>query len=566
MRLFSRIAAAAALLLAPHAVHADAYNGSPKLAIILVFDQFRGDYLDRYRADFHAKNGWNLFLKQGAHFTECYYDYANLVTAAGHSTIGTASYTDGHGIPLNQWWVTGVDGVPHEITSVEDSRYTLVGVPAGQPVAPGASPHNELASTVGDELELATGGRAKVFGVSFKDRASILTSGHASKGAFWTEHTTGAWITSTYWMKQLPPWAVAFNTSKRAAEARRDAHAERGEFYEQVGSTPASVSYQLDFAKALIQGEQLGRNPAGVTDMLTVSISSTDILGHRVGPDSPEQRAMIDAADGQLDAFFTWLDSYVGLQNVIVALSGDHGVAPTEQESARVGMPGAAFPSRAMVAQVEAALEKRFPNVDRHGRALVLTPELPWLQIQPEPFQAAGVSESDAEEATAEAVRDFFAGQQRTAMLQTGLTQRVPEPQRVRDVYTASQMRQGRLPNDEYGRRVQRSYSPYVRWAVHMNLGLFQYPGAVAGAGHYSQNAYDRHVPLDLFGAAFVPGTYHDLVAPVDIAATFASLLRLNQPSASVGHVLTQVMRPEAAGSTGPSGASGPTTEAGAGR
>ncbi|MFN2975330.1 alkaline phosphatase family protein [Terriglobus aquaticus] len=552
MRLLSCALAAAALLLPSAAVHADAYNGSPKLAIILVFDQFRGDYLDRYRADFHAKNGWNLFLKQGAHFTDCYYDYANLVTAAGHSTIGTGSYTNGHGIPLNQWWVTGPNGVPHEITSVEDTRYTMVGMPAGQPVSPGASPHNELASTVGDELELATNGKAKVYGVSFKDRAAILTSGHASKGAFWTDHTSGAWITSTYWMQQLPPWAAAFNASKRAAEARREAHADTGEFYDRVGRTPASVSYQLDFAKALIQGEQMGRNPAGVTDMLTLSISSTDILGHGVGPDSPEQRAMIDAADAQLDAFFTWLDSYVGLQNVVVALSGDHGVAPTEQQSARIGMPGAAFSAPKMIAFVEAALEKRFPQVDRHGRSLVLSPELPWLQIQPEPFQAAGVKEEDAEEATAEAVRSFFAEQELAAAGHAVSAERLPESQRVRAVYTASQMRDGRLPNDPYGLRVQNSYSPYVRWAVHMNLGLFQYPGSAAGAGHYSQNAYDRHVPLDLFGAAFVPGTYHDPVAPVDIAATFASLLRLNQPSASVGHVLTQVMRPEAAGSTGP--------------
>lgn len=547
MRLFSRALAAAALLLAPHAIHADAYNGSPKLAIILVFDQFRGDYLDRYRADFHAKNGWNLFLQQGAHFTDCYYDYANLVTAAGHSTIGTASYTDGHGIPLNQWWITGPDGTPREITSVEDSRYRLVGVPAGQQTMPGASPHNELASTVGDELALATGGKAKVYGVSFKDRAAILTSGHASKGAFWTEHNTGAWITSTYWMNQLPAWAAQFNTSGRAAQARHEAKAETGEFYDEVGRTPASVSYQLDFAKALIQGEQLGKNPAGVTDMLTLSISSTDILGHKVGPDAPEQRAMIDAADGQLDAFFSWLDSYVGLQNVIVALSGDHGVAPTERQAERIGIPGYAFSSREMVAYVESALEKRFPKVNRQGRNLVLTPELPWLQLQPEPFQAAGVSESDAESAEAEAVRGFFAEQERAAQAHSVADQRLPEAQRVREVYTASQMRDGRLPATEYGRRVQRSYSPYVRWAVHMNLGLFNYPGAAAGAGHYSQNSYDRHVPLDLFGAAFVPGTYHDPVAPVDIAATFASLLRLNQPSASVGHVLTQVMRPEVA-------------------
>ena len=556
MPLFRRALVAASLLLLPHGSHADAYDGSPKLAIILVFDQFRGDYLDRYRADFHAKNGWNLFLKQGAHFTDCYYDYANLVTAAGHSTIGTGSYTDGHGIPLNQWWVTGEDGSPYEVTSVEDSRYLIVGLPPGVTNTPGASPHNELASTVGDELELATGGKAKVYGVSFKDRASILTSGHASKGAFWTEHANGGWVTSTYWMEQLPKWAADFNASGRAQKAREEAHA-TGDFYEQVGRTPASVSYQLDFAKALIQGEELGKNPAGVTDMLTLSISSTDILGHQVGPDSPEHRAMIDAADGQLDAFFTWLDKYVGLQNVAIALTGDHGVAPTEQVSVRVGMPGSAFAPAELVTFVEAALEKRFPKVELHGRNLVLIPELPWLQIQPEPFQAAGVREEDAEQVTAQAVRDFFAEEQQKSMQQTGAMHRLPEAQSVRGVYTATEMRDGRLPDDEYGRRVLHSYSPYVRWAVHMNLGLGEYPGAAAGAGHYSQNSYDRHVPLDFFGAAFVPGTYHTHVAPVDIAATFASLLRLNQPSASVGHVLTQAMRPEAAGSTGPGDQSG---------
>jgi predicted AlkP superfamily pyrophosphatase or phosphodiesterase len=91
-------------------LYADAYDAKPKLVVVLVFDQFRGDYLDRYRADFKTKNGWNLFLKQGAHFVDCYYDYANLVTAAGHSTIGTGAYTDGHGIPLNEWYEPGPDG------------------------------------------------------------------------------------------------------------------------------------------------------------------------------------------------------------------------------------------------------------------------------------------------------------------------------------------------------------------------------------------------------------------------------------------------------------------------
>lgn len=550
MRSLARAMAAVALLLCPVVSIASAYDGSPKLAIVLVFDQMRGDYLERYRADFHARNGWNLFLQQAAHFTECYYDYANLVTAAGHSTIATGAYTDGHGVPLNQWWVPGADGKPYEVTSVEDSRYTLVGVPGGLAVSPGASPKNELASTIGDELVLATNGKARVFGVSFKDRASILTSGHASRGAFWTEKDSGAWITSTYYMKQLPEWAAAFNGGARAQQARTEAKLAKGSFYEGIGRTPASVSYQLDFAKALIQGEHLGKNEAGVTDMLTLSISSTDILGHGVGPDSPEQRAMIDAADGQLDAFFTWLDGYVGLKNVVIALSGDHGVAPTEVMSEQVGVPGRAIDMKGMLGAVEASLEKRFPGAAKGGRKLVLGAELPWLQIDPEMFAAAHVSEADAETATAEALTAYFDAKAVAANAEGPVDHRLPEPERLRYVYTATQLRAGAVPATEYGRRALHSYSPVVLWAVHFNLGVFDYPGTRAGAGHYSQNSYDRHVPLDFYGAAFVPGMYRDPVAPVDIAATFASLLRLNQPSASVGHVLVQAMRPEAQNAT----------------
>ena len=521
--------------------HASAYDGSPKLVIVLVFDQFRGDYLDRYRADFHAKNGWNLFLQQGAHYTDCYYDYDNLVTAAGHATIGTASYTNGHGVPINEWWEPGSDGKERLVTSVQDDRYHLVGAPEGSVTAPGASPHNEVASTLGDELVLATGGRAKVYGVSFKDRAAILTSGHASRGAFWTDHDSGAWETSTYWMQQLPPWAAAFNASGRAAQARKEANSPAGSFYEGVGRTSASISYQLDFAKALIEGEHLGHNEAGVSDLLTVSISSTDILGHGVGPDSLQQRGMIDAADGQLDSFFTWLDKYVGLRNVIIAFTGDHGVAPVSAAANAIGMPARAVSSKSLLAFVEESLQAEFKL--KSNAKLVLGAELPWLQIDPAPFQAEGISEAKAEDATAAAVRAWVLAQNSVVTSSTSGRQRAAEPLLLSFVYTASQLRKGDVPNTPVARRELNSYSDRVRWAVHLNFGAYQYAGSETGATHYSGYAYDRHVPLDLYGAKFVPGTYHISAAPVDIAATLASLLRINQPSASVGRILTEAIQ-----------------------
>lgn len=550
MRLPHRLAAfalSAALVLGTSPrLHADAYNGTPKLVIILVFDQMRGDYLDRFRADFHAKNGWNLFLKQGAHYTDCYFDYANLVTAAGHSTIGTGSYTDGHGVPLNQWWQQDRDGKLHEVTSVEDDRYTLVGPPAGTVLSPGASPKNLGASTVGDELVLATGGKARVYGISFKDRASILASGHASRAAFWTDHDSGMWETSTYWTNTLPAWATAFNNGPRIAQARQQANVPKGAFYENVGRTPASVSYQLDFARALIEGEQLGHNPDGATDLITLSISSTDILGHGVGPDGPELRAMIDAADGQLDAFFTFLDKSIGLQNVAVALTADHGVAPIAAFANGVGMPVRSIPTRPMLDSVEQQLQARFKPSTKVK--YVLGAEYPWLQIDPAPFTAQGISEADAETATVDAIQTYFALLPIDTKQAKGAPgERLPEPLHTKFAYTATQLRTGAVPATDEGRRELHSYSPLVRWAVHLNFAAYQYPGGDNGATHYSGFSYDRHVPLDFFGAAFKPGTYHGLVQPVDIAATLASILRINQPSNSVGTVRTESMKPEPA-------------------
>ncbi|AFL89633.1 putative AP superfamily protein [Terriglobus roseus DSM 18391] len=551
LRRLAAAAVSAALCLSTAApARAAAYDGSPKLVIELVFDQFRGDYLDRFRADFKAKNGWNLFLKQGAHYTDCYYDYANLVTGPGHSTIGTGAYTDGHGVPVNDWYEKGPDGKLRYVQSIDDDRYTIVGQPAGAKVSPGASPHYEVASTLGDELVLATSGKARVFGVSLKDRAAILTSGHATKGAFWTDHESGRWITSTYWQKQLPAWVEAFNSGDAVAKARAASKIPEGSFYEKVGATQAGVAYQLDFAKALIQNEHLGHNEAGVTDLITISVSSTDIMGHRVGPDDPQQRALIDASDIELDRFFTWIDSTIGLKNVVVSMTGDHGVAPSVNAAVAMGMPAHGVPTRPMWDYVEKALQAKFKP--KGNVKYVLGGESPWLQIDPEPFQAQGISEQQAEDATADAVRDYFASLPASTTAQTGAPAgRLPEPLRVQFVYTASQLRNGQVPDTDQGRRELHSYSPAIRWAVHMNFGAYQYYGSEMGTTHYSANSYDRHVPLDFFGAAFQPGTYHNQVEPVDIAATFASLLRVNRPSAAVGHVRLEALKPEVTSMTG---------------
>jgi hypothetical protein len=166
----------------------------------------------------------------------------------------------------------------------------------------------------------------------------------------------------------------------------------------------------------------------------------------------------------------------------------------------------------------------------------------PYLLLNRYAFEAAGVNEEEAENTAKNMVQEIFS--RLTSADRDGTSSR-SEPPVLRHIYTAEQMREGRLPETQYGRLLAHSYSPYVGWALHLNFGPYQFPWRGSGTTHFSANSYDRHVPLEFFGSAFVPGTYHGVVAPVDIAATFASLLRINRPSAAVGRVLTEAMRPD---------------------
>src|SRR5271166_908402 len=195
---------------APHAF-CSAYDAHPKLIVVIVIDQFRGDYLERYHDQFVA-GGFRVFMERGAYFTDCNYDYANTRTAPGHATLFTGSYTSGHGILANEWWDPEKK---KRVTSVEDDTTKLVGM-KDDGGGTGASPHNLLSDTLGDELKLATGGKARVFAISLKDRAAVLPGGFSADGAYWIDAKSGAWITSTFYRADLPEWARNFNGSHRA--------------------------------------------------------------------------------------------------------------------------------------------------------------------------------------------------------------------------------------------------------------------------------------------------------------------------------------------------------------
>jgi hypothetical protein len=509
---------------------ASAYNAHPKLVVVIVIDQFRGDYLERYRDQF-GEGGFRLFLDHGANFTDCNYDYANTRTAPGHATLFTGAYSNGHGIVANEWWDPKKKKM---VTSVEDDDAKLVGIAADQAKdKAGASAHNLLADTLGDELKLATQGQARVFTVSLKDRAAVLPGGFSADAAYWIDPKTGAWITSTYYRPDLPQWAREFNTSNRAAKywdrnweskgevLRSTAHRKSKDgsdagFYEVVGSTPFANEYELEFAKELVTYEKLGAGPA--TDLLAISLSPNDILGHQVGPDSPEMAAMALALDHDLADFFNFLGHRVGLVNIWIALSADHGISALPDAAKKLRIPAANLDAPRIEAQINTALTAKL-SPGHSANYIKLDYPVAWLNQ--DAFATAHMKEHDAEAAVGE------------AMKQAGL----------RDYYTKSQLAEGEVPANALGRKFLNSYSPEGGWYV-MGVPEIYTVGSSKGTDHASPYTYDTHVPLAFFGLPFRPGTYRTHAEPVDLAVTLASLLGINAPTHAVGRVLTEALAP----------------------
>src|SRR6266568_8461444 len=274
--LFFTLACLTAILSVSIPSSSSAYNGHPKLVVVIVIDQFRGDYLERYRDQF-GDAGFRLLLDHGAYFPNCNYNYANTRTAPGHSTLFTGAYSNGHGIAANEWWDQKKKRM---VTSVEDDATKLIGVDGNKA---GASPHNLLADTLGDELKLATQGKARVFGISLKDRAAILPAGFAGDAAYWIDAKSGAWITSSYYRDNLPKWAQDFNSTRRAEKylnkewkdssgrvlrTTAPVPGQETSFYDLVAATPFANDYEFELARELITYEKLGSGPA--TDLLTI--------------------------------------------------------------------------------------------------------------------------------------------------------------------------------------------------------------------------------------------------------------------------------------------------------
>jgi predicted AlkP superfamily pyrophosphatase or phosphodiesterase len=515
-----------------------------RLVVGIVIDQFRYDYLSRFHDQF-GEGGFKRLLDGGAGFTNANYIHVPTYTACGHATFMSGATPSMNGIIGNEWFDRESG---KRITSVTDGKVKLLG---GREGAAGMSPSRMIGSTIGDELKLASGGQSKVIGVSLKDRSAILPAGKHPNGAYWFDLNTGNLVSSTYYFNDLPEWAKKFNKEIRpdrffgkrwekllpeSAYQRStadDAPYEKfsagnkfpylingGEevagqrFYTQFQYTPFANDYLVDFAKAAVEGEQLGADDT--TDLLTVSFSSNDLIGHAYGPYSQEVQDITLRTDRTLAEFFNYLDRKIGLDRVLIALTADHGVAPVPAHAQQFGLGGTVEP-KSVIEAVQNALNKSFG-------------EEKWILD----FYNGNVY---FDEAAIERRKLNVEEVERVA------SQAVVKIEGVAECFTRSQILSGRLPQTRISRSVANGFHSHRNG----NLVVVPQPFFFIAEGitttHGAPYTYDTHVPLIFYGAGIAPGTYHSDASPADIAPTLATLLKIEIPSNCMGRILSEAIK-----------------------
>ena len=518
-----------------------------KLAVLVVFDQMRGDYLERWHPLF-GPDGFARLQRDGAWFTRCHYPYGTTTTGPGHASMLTGACADVHGIVNNDWMEKG-----NKVYCAGPARYRLVPSSPGagdKPTSVGA-PGLLLSETVADVLKEASRGRAKVFGLSLKDRSAVLPVGKRPDGAYWFN---GAFVTSTYYSDRVHPWVAAFNTSKTAdrwfgtdwtrfgtdfdyapwsgpddafgegkghGQGVAFPHPTTGgtgplgpKYYEALSYSPYGNDLLLEFTKACIRAEKLGTRDD--PDLLVVSFSSNDLIGHTWGPDSQEVLDVTLRSDALMADLLAYLDRRVGRDRYLLAVTADHGVCPLPEVSRAKGIAGA---QRVNLVELQKALEAHltgaFPGATpAGGKAVVWVQEggflLPWVYLNP---RSVGASGRSREAVAAEAAKflETRAGVSRT--------------------FTRTELGGPFPAADAVATRVKRSFHPARCGDVCVILQPFCIPSGPLGTGttHGTPHDDDTHVPLLVYGPGIRGGTRDEPTTPQALASIFAKWLNVRR-------------------------------------
>lgn len=537
----------------------------PKLVVVIVIDQFRADYLTRFEANF-GETGFKRLAKHGASWTGHYGHYATY-TGPGHALVLSGSYPYLNGIAANKFF----NPVTHRSEAmVYDSESEVLGMKKTEPDMD-VSPRNFIGSTLGDELALATARQSRTIAIATKGRGAILLGGRLGR-AYFMNDDNGEMTTSTYYASVLPNWVVGWNAKKLAdaqfgksweralpeaayaisgpddAKAEADSkglgktfpHKVNGkltapgtDYYEAFVQTPFANEYELDFAKAAVENEQLGGR--GVTDLLAVSLSAVDLAGHSFGPSSQEVQDIIVRTDQQLGSFFDWLYARLGEENVLTLLTADHGATPVPEQMTALGFEAGRIKKKTIGDAVEAALVARFgapsatpatakdkPKDGEKEKAptWVVALEDPHVFLNRAAIAAKKLDPQEVEQVAGQAAASIkgFGG-----------------------YFTRTQLLKGSVSATPLAMSILRSYhAPRGGDVVLWTLPLYfwgKYGEKDLGSTHGTFYRYDSEVPVLLSGPGVRPGHYgmHEMV---DVAPTLSHLIGVVSPAACEGTVV----------------------------
>jgi hypothetical protein len=529
----------------------------PKLVLLIVVDQFRYDYLERF-GDLFGNGGFKRLMNEGALFTNANYDYVPTFTACGHAAVSSGSVPALNGIVGNAYYDRESGKV--RVMVADDSAHLVTGK-AISDKGGAASPRTLIGTTIGDQIRLSNNFQSKVVAMSLKDRSAVLPGGMRPNGAFWFSEADGQFVSSDYYFKELPAWVKKFDAGDRVdkyfgmkwervlpPEAYKRAQAENlpsqrsslgsrfpyvltgGEekpgprFYSAFTLTPFSSEYLAEFGKAAVEAESLGADE--YPDLLSISFSAPDLAGHYYGPDSQEIVDTYIRLDRVIADLLGYIDKKVGLANTVIAVTGDHGVAPIPEYMRSKGFDAARIPGREIVDAANKALGARFGE----GKWI-----LNFINDQLYIDQKL-IAEKKADPAEAERV----AGE--AALAADGVV----------NYFTRTQIVGGRMPGGPIARRVTNGFNRERSGDVWLiTKPLYFFAEGELPTTHGSAYNYDTHVPVILFGAAVRPGRYNSDCSPSDIAPTLAALLSVEPPSNRTGRVLVESLTPPIQGNPG---------------
>ena len=535
----------------------------PKLILQITVDQLRGDLAPRF-LDRMGEGGFRYLLEEGVVYNDAHHAHANTETIVGHATLATGAHPAAHGMVGNVWYDHGLERL---VYNIEDARYPLltVGGDVNQETeidptqkaakVSGRSPANLLVSTFSDELSIHTNGRAKIFGVSVKDRGAVSLAGHAGK-AFWFSKGTAEFVTSSFYYEQYPDWVVDFNAARPAerysntnwellhdqdsylygddddAAWETDFPGYGRVFPHPYGSSdgkyfttlltlsPAGDEMTLDFAKALVSNESIGEDD--VTDYLSVSFSSTDYVGHIFGPSSLEMEDNILRLDRTIAGLLAFIDTEIGLENTLIVLSADHG-GPE--------VPGLLNEKGFEAQYVDPESWDKTAGIDSLKKKFGIGEELiniyfhPYLYLDHDVIRENGLNLSDVQAAVAKELTNF---------------------EGVAFAISSSAIESGQLPDNHVSRSIVKNHNPrrsgdiFIVFEPHSFISDFD--GLTVAATHGSPWRYDSYVPVIFAGSDLQAQKVYRRIHTVDIASTLAAWMGTKPPSGAAGQVLEEVI------------------------